>query len=98
MRHLFYRPIRSREPLIKSARAVSGAFSANRGTGNGGILYVFPASETARIEEKTRRSAEDDLFRASQGFFETWSKLLMQSKACKFRANGLLYGKKEGTL
>ena len=87
-----------REALIKSARTVSESFSANRGTGNGGILYVFPAFEAARIEKKTRRSAEDDLFRASQGFFGTWSKLLMQSKACKFRVNGLLYGKKEGTL
>ena len=42
-------------------------FDSPEGSENGGILYVFPIFKTARMGQKIRRPAADDLFRASQG-------------------------------
>ena len=53
------------EALIKSAIADSEKFSLDESSESGGILYVFPTFGTARIVEKSRCSAEGDLFRAS---------------------------------
>ena len=40
-------------------------FGSAEGSENGGILYVFPVFRTARMGQKIRCPAEDDLFRGS---------------------------------
>lgn len=58
---------KTREALIKSARADGEGFWLSRKYQTPGILCVFLGFGTARMGQKTRRSAADDLFRASLG-------------------------------
>ena len=52
------------EPIAKD-------FGTGESFENGGILYVFPFFETARMGQKTRYSATDDLFCDSYGLIES---------------------------
>ena len=57
--------IATMEALNHSARAGGERFSPAEGSENGGILYGFPVFGTARMGEKLRCPAADELFRAS---------------------------------
>ena len=54
-----------REALNHSARAGGERFFPAEGSENGGILYGFPVFGTARMGDKIRCPAADELFRGS---------------------------------
>ena len=48
---------------------VARDFASMEGLKSGGILYVFPAFQTAPAEQKIRHPPAGDLFRGSLGFW-----------------------------